>query len=119
MLNLRTHKTTNDRNGISRVISVEPYIRLSAAEEYKNSAGKVCYRRIPSIFLQRGQYYSEDGKLVSELPEWAKAEVDKLSDRAMRDAGFSRNIVESPIKRKYVKKGKLMEASNGNNTSDR
>ncbi len=73
---------------MDRVVKVDPYIRISRAEQYENAAHKVCYRKEAPIFLQGGQYYTEDGKPVLELPEWAKEEISKLGPKALEETGF-------------------------------
>lgn len=111
MLNLKPHKVERDNaTRTDKVVSVNPYIRISSATQYENSAGKICYRKTPAIFLQGGRYYTEDGATVKQLPEWAAAEVAKISPSAMQEAGFYDDSAVR-VKRKYVRKPKLTEAA--------
>ncbi len=112
MLNLKPHKVVQDNaTRTDKVVSVNPYIRISSATQYENSAGKICYRKTPAIFLQGGRYYTEDGATVKQLPEWAAAEVAKISPSAMREAGFYEGNGAVKVKRKYVRKPKLEAAA--------
>lgn len=91
MLNLKPHKLETDKGTrIERVVKRDPYIRIGYAEEYKNAIGKLCYRCAAPIFLQGGHYYVESGEQLTELPEWAKSEIAKLSPEALLDAGFNK-----------------------------
>lgn len=107
MLNLKPHKVVQDNaTRTDKVVSVDPYIRISSATQYENSAGKICYRKTPAIFLQGGQYYTEDSRVVKELPAWAPAEIAKISPHALAEAGFGapEKAAKARRKRKYVRR---------------
>lgn len=86
-LNLNPHVWDSSQK---RIVKVDPYIRLSYGESYKNAANKECFRKFPPIFLQKGRYYSQDGKEIASIPQWARDEVAKISPEALTNAGFTR-----------------------------
>jgi len=55
-----------------------PYIRLHTAGE------------VP-IYVQRGLFYTEDGKEIEKVPQWAQDQVKLLTPEAKKEVGLVRS----------------------------
>lgn len=58
-----------------QLTKITPYIRVGCEGE--------------SLFLQEGKVYSLDGKVMKDIPDWCKAEIEKLTPAARAEVGFS------------------------------
>lgn len=74
-LNLKPHEYSKQEGSSSyRLTKVTPYIRVGSEGE--------------SLFLQEGKVFSLDGKQMKDVPDWCKAEIEKLTPAARAEVGF-------------------------------
>jgi len=88
-LTLKPHEYSRDPDtGAIRLTSVRPYVRLSRRVTDKEHQEGI--ESAALIFIQGGSFYTADGEQTeeSDLPEWAKEEMKKLTPRARREAGL-------------------------------
>lgn len=80
MLSLKPHEyRINKDTGQATLTRLNPYVRLKFLEG-----------DTPPIFIQGGVFMFEDGREIArdKLPDWAKAEVAKLSPQALKEVGL-------------------------------
>jgi len=73
-LDLKTHHKQTNKQGELIGIRVIPYLRVGWGDE-------------PPVYMQDGQFYSEENGAIDELdlPEWAIGELARCSDTALKE----------------------------------
>ena len=65
----------HQRDKQGNTVKSRPYVRLKEKDE-------------PALFLQDGKIYTEDGKEVEEVPEWASIQAGLLSKKAKQEVKY-------------------------------
>ena len=73
---LTVHHVTVDANGEQVITRTTPYVKVKSAEG-------------GPLFLKSGHAMDENGVIISPLPDWVKAEVRRMSPKAIDDIGFT------------------------------
>lgn len=82
-LDLITHKFAM-RKGHPVHVATVPYVRLSKRNEDKS---------VDVLYIQNGQFFTGENTppiKAKDLPEWAMAEIAKLSPEAKREVGLEK-----------------------------
>ena len=81
---LQTHEYEVDSvTMVSTLKRVNPYIRLTKQGE-------------TPVFLQGGQFFSENGEFIENVPAWVASEFQSISDAALLEAGFAEPEPHAP-----------------------
>lgn len=71
---LTTHETRKTKAGSTNTVATQPYARISGPDGV--------------YFLQNGKFWSEGGPELKNVPAWAMAQADALTDAVKKEVGW-------------------------------
>lgn len=88
-----------DGSDVTVVTKVNPYIRLAHQSE-------------PPLFIQAGTIFNAGGEEENKIPSWFWNQLERVTDKALTDVGFTRPTkkiekkIEMAVHKKHKKKRK-------------